>query len=73
MDAQGRVIVAESIGYETQCIPELERVVILDQDLGWLMSLGSYGKEPGHFTGLVSAVVDPSGVIIAADLGTHRM
>ena len=73
VDPQGRVVVSESISYETQYFPELERVVLLDQDFRWLMGLGSYGKEPGHFTGLASAVVDPSGVIIAADLGTKTI
>ncbi len=73
VDPQGRVIVSESLSDVTQYFPELERVVVLDQDFRWSMSLGSYGKEPGHFIGLLSAVVDLSGVIIAVDRGTSTI
>ena len=70
VDQQGRIIIAETLDYGTQYFPYLERVAVLDQDYRWLMSLGSYGKEPGHFTCLSSAVVDRSGVLIVHDGGT---
>ncbi len=70
VDQQGRIIITETLTYTTQYFPYLERVVVLDQDYRWVMSLGSYGKEPGHFTSLSSAVVDRSGVLIAYDPGT---
>jgi len=73
VDQQGRVIITETLDYGTQYFPYLERVVVLDQDYRWVMSLGSYGKEPGHFIQLTSAVVDPSGVIVAADAGTRTI
>ncbi len=70
VDQQGRIIIAETLDYGTQYFPYLERVVVLDQDCRWVMSLGSYGKEPGHFTCVSSAVADRSGVLIVYDAGT---
>ena len=65
----GRVIVAEG---RLQDI-DTERIVVLDREFRWLGSYGSIGKSPGHFFGITSAVVDPTGVLVAADSGLERI
>jgi DNA-binding beta-propeller fold protein YncE len=64
VDSRGMIVVAER---PTQEAPYLNRVVVLDEEFGWLVSFGSGGDGPGSFQGITSAAVDPSGVFIPTD------
>jgi len=64
VDPYGRVVVVEG-GVSWDLI--IDRVVVFDKDFRWLFSMGSPGKDPGHFVNVCSVAVDPSGVFIIAD------
>jgi len=59
VDPFGRIVIAEG----ESMYKEVQRVIVLDEDFGWLGSFETVGGD------LYRAVVDPSGVFITLDSG----
>jgi hypothetical protein len=61
----GRVLVADGL--------DNHRVMILDQDLGYLGEVGGFGEAPGQFQGVHALGVGPGGRVFALDRSGGRI
>jgi len=70
VDSTGRIVLAEAGSYVS---PDTARLIVLNNDLGRMFSIGSHGREPGNFVQPYGVAVGPGDMIIASDAGTSMI